>query len=90
MQFQARNRLIRPTLHSVKFLLFGSEFPPPPPQKKYNSKCAQFENACTAQQVREGIPKNVFNSNGNNKLIRISVWFQFVNNVNSSKIISHC
>ena len=64
--------------------------PPLHPLKKYNSKCAQFKNAYTAQQAREGIPKNVFNSNSNNKLIRISVWFQFVNNVNSSKIISHC
>ena len=64
--------------------------PPSTPTKKYDSKCAQFENAYKAQQAREGIPKNVFNSNSNNKLIRISVWFQFVNSVNSSKIISLC
>lgn len=58
-------------------------------KKPQNSKCAQFENAYTAQQARKGIRKNEFNSNSNYKLIRITVWFQFVNNENSSKIISH-
>lgn len=70
--------------------IFWKRIPPSTPTKKYDSKCAQFENAYKAQQAREGIPKNVFNSNSNNKLIRISVWFQFVNSVNSSKIISLC
>jgi len=75
----------------VYMILFKKcPFHPPPAQKKpQNSKCAQFENAYTAQQARKGIRKNEFNSNSNYKLIRITVWFQFVNNENSSKIISH-